>query len=106
MKPLRGINPLPSGKFRLRLQIRGKPLRGFATPEEAAIVRDAALREIADQTMVPVAGSSMVNLAVSRRDILSVPVPDLEIRDEARPARQTRALSVAKFQTRGTRTRR
>jgi hypothetical protein len=63
VKALRGIDPLPSGKFRLRLQVRGKPLRGtFATREEAAVVRDAALREIADQTMVPIAGSSMVNL--------------------------------------------
>lgn len=57
------IEPLPSGHFRLRMQVGKRPIRGtFATAEEAAAVRDAAKREIVDQSMVVVDGDSIVSL--------------------------------------------
>jgi len=61
MIDMSNIEPLPSGHFRLRLQVNGKPIRGtFATVEEAIAVRDAAKREIADGRMVIVEGQSLV----------------------------------------------
>lgn len=60
MIDMSNIEELPSGRFRLRLQVNGKPIRGiFATAEEAAEVRDAAKREIADEAMVIVEGQTL-----------------------------------------------
>lgn len=60
MIDMSNIEALPSGHFRLRMQVNGKPLRGtFATLEEAIAVRDAAKREIADEHMVIVEGQTL-----------------------------------------------
>lgn len=57
------IEQLASGHFRLRMQIGKRPIRGtFATAAEAAAMRDAAKREIADETVTPVDGHSLVTL--------------------------------------------
>jgi integrase len=58
-----GIEELPSGHFRLRIQIAKRPIRGtFVTAQEAADMRDAAKREIADESMTPVDGHSVLSL--------------------------------------------
>lgn len=58
-----GIEELPSGHFRLRMQIGKRKIRGtFATAREAAAMRDAAKREIADETVTPIDGQSIVML--------------------------------------------
>lgn len=58
-----GIETLPSGHFRLRMQIAKRSIRGtFATAEEAAAMRDAAKREIADEIMTPTDGQSIITL--------------------------------------------
>jgi integrase len=65
LKPIdmAGIEELPSGHFRLRIQIARRPIRGtFATAQEAADMRDAAKREIADESMTPVDGHSVLSL--------------------------------------------
>lgn len=67
-----GIEELPSGHFRLRIQIAKQKIRGtFATAAEAAAMRDAAKREVADETVRPVDGHSIVTLGptyLRRRD--------------------------------------
>ncbi|MGH7282826.1 MAG: tyrosine-type recombinase/integrase, partial [Polyangiaceae bacterium] len=61
-----GIDELPSGRFRVRWQVRGKRVSGtFATAEEAASVRDAALRELADENFEHVDGESPYALTPS-----------------------------------------
>lgn len=63
MIDMSNIEPLPSGHFRLRMQVGKKSIRGtFATVEEAILVRDASKREIADRSMVIVDGQSLVEL--------------------------------------------
>jgi len=60
---LRGIDRLPSGRFRLRLQTKHRKVnKVFPTADEAVRVRDAMLREIADAAMVPVEGVSIKEL--------------------------------------------
>ncbi len=60
---VRGIDRLPSGRFRLRMQIARKTIKGtFATVEHAIRLRDAALRQVADEQMVPVDGVSLAQL--------------------------------------------
>ena len=63
MIDMSNIETLPSGHFRLRMQVGKRAIRGtFATAEEAILVRDAAKREIADQSMVFVDGESLVEM--------------------------------------------
>src|SRR5580692_6608289 len=59
----RGIDQLPSGRFRLRFRVAKKRINGvFSTLDDAISTRDAAMREIADERMVPVDGSSLRQL--------------------------------------------
>ena len=63
MMSMQNIEPLPSGTFRLRMQVGKRKISGtFSSASEAADVRDAAKREIADESMVPVEGQSLVEL--------------------------------------------
>ena len=59
-----GIDRLPNGKWRLRKRVNKKPIcnKVFATLEEAVRVRDAILRTLADEVMVPVDGMSLFHL--------------------------------------------
>jgi len=56
----KNIDRLPSGRYRLRLQIAGEPFcETFETLEEAVEVRDALLRKIADGERVPTHGETL-----------------------------------------------
>ncbi len=60
---MRNITPLPSGGFRVRIERAGEVLGGTsATPEEAAALRDALKRQIADDDLVPATGRTIAEL--------------------------------------------
>jgi integrase len=60
MTDLTGIDELPSGHFRVRVQHGGAPVaKVFATPDEALRFRDALKREIVDGEFVPVKGVTL-----------------------------------------------
>ena len=60
---MRGLTPLPSGRWRLRMRFCKKKIdEVFATLNEAIRTRDAIRREIADEKMVPVDGESLLKL--------------------------------------------
>jgi hypothetical protein len=60
MMDLTGIDELPSGRFRVRVQHgRASVQKVFATPDEAARFRDALKREIVDGEFVPVKGVTL-----------------------------------------------
>lgn len=56
---MKGIDQLPSGRWRVRLQHRGETIGGTeTTAEAAAALRDAMKRRIADDELVPTKGAS------------------------------------------------
>jgi hypothetical protein len=66
MTDLPNINVLPSGRHRVRIEHAGDVLGGTVDTEvEAIALRDALKRQIADRDMVPVVGSTLVDLTSS-----------------------------------------
>lgn len=60
---MKGIYQLPSGHWRVSVQVDGRRTRTVvATREEAEQMRDALLAQILDRTLVPVDGSSIYTL--------------------------------------------